>query len=203
MKGFAMSKLGCPCGNTIWDGDDGAEHLYTFVSTKTLLAHKDDIGFFETMFSSDLGLEMWKCCVCDRLMAFDDPRGPVSRYFRRVDAEGINEEELGKKHIDGVCYNNLFFNDVEDFLIKNDELGYESHELYGGADYAPSRGPFFTPVLMKKVIFDRDDFRFRNWWHARLYDDMLVLYSPFMEDEDGFTKPVRAWRRYEETWSSD
>lgn len=156
-----------------------------------------------TITSANLGLEMWKCCICDRLMAFDDPKGSISRYFRRIDAESVTDEALSKERIDGICYNNLFSNDVEDFLVRNDELDYESYELYGGARYQPSRGPFFTPDLMKKVIFDREDFRFRNWWHARLYDNLIVLYSPFTEDEDGFAKPVRAWRCYKETWSND
>lgn len=44
--------------------------------------------------------------------------------------------------------------------------------------------------------------RFRNWWYADLYDDLIVFYSPFRDGEKG-AAPVKAWRRYSQVWRSE
>ena len=83
-----MAHLACPCGNSLWNGCDGDETEYYFVEGEVLKAHPDDFAFFEVQFN-DLSTEIWKCDVCDRIMVFDDPRGPVSRCMRRIDAESL------------------------------------------------------------------------------------------------------------------
>lgn len=42
--------------------------------------------------------EIWKCDICDRMMFFDDPSAPVSRYMRRIDAESLGKDELAREH---------------------------------------------------------------------------------------------------------
>ena len=47
---------------------------------------------------------------------------------------------------------------------------------------------------MGELVFSHARGRFRNWWYADMYDDLLVLYPPFKVE--GVTpKPVKAWRR--------
>lgn len=88
-----MAKLACPCGNVLWNSCDGDEKEYYFVENSVLEAHLDDFAFFE-LECNTLATEIWKCDICDRMMVFDDPCGPVSRYMRRVDAESLGNDEL-------------------------------------------------------------------------------------------------------------
>mgnify|MGYP004498671253 CR=1 FL=1 len=45
-----------------------------------------------------------------------------------------------------------------------------------------------------ELVFSHARGRFRNWWYADMYDDLLVLYPPFKVE--GVTpKPVKTWRR--------
>ena len=107
-----MAKLGCPCGNVLWNGCDGDETEYYFVENGVLDEHLDDFAFFELEYN-DMSTEIWKCDVCDRMMVFDDPCGPVSRYMRRIDADSIGEDELSRDHKSGICFSNLLFNEVD------------------------------------------------------------------------------------------
>ena len=90
-----MAHLACPCGNNLWNGYDGEETECHFVGSDVLEAHRDDFAFFELEFNS-MATEMWKCDACDRLMVFDDPSGPVSRYMRRVDTKSLGQDELAR-----------------------------------------------------------------------------------------------------------
>lgn len=55
---------------------------------------------------------------------------------------------------------------------------------------------------MGELVFSHARGRFRNWWYADMYDDLLVLYPPFKVE--GMTpKPVKAWRRYDQVWTAE
>ena len=114
-----MAHLACPCGNSLWNGCDGDE---------------TECYFVEVQFN-DLSTEIWKCDVCDRMMVFDDPRGPVSRYMRRIDAESLGDSEFARDHESGICFSNLLFNEVDRFASSNhkgDRLS--DYELLGTLD---------------------------------------------------------------------
>ncbi len=196
-----MAKLACPCGNVLWNGCNGDETEYYFVENSVLEAHMDDFAFFE-LECNGLATEIWKCDVCDRMMVFDDPCGPVSRYMRRIDAESVSDDELVRDHKSGICFNNLLFNDVDhhtDFAHKYD--GAPEYDILGNPG-EPDRGPLYTCRLMKEQVFSHENGRFRNWWYADMYEDLLVFYSPY-KDEEEKPKPVKAWRRYNQVWDNN
>lgn len=190
-----MAKLGCPCGNTLWNGCDGDETQYYFVENNVIEAHLDDFAFFELQYN-DLSTEIWKCDVCDRMMVFDDSCDQVSRYMRRIDAESLSSKELDRAHKSGIYFSNLLFNEVDSFVSiwheRNAEPDYETL----GNPGEPDRGSLFTCRLMKDIIFSHARGRFRNWWYADMYEDILVFYSPFKDEQDA-PKPVKAWRCYQ------
>ena len=199
-KEAAMAKLGCPCGNVLWNGCDGDETEYYFVENGVLDEHLDDFAFFELEYN-DMSTEIWKCDVCDRMMVFDDPCGPVSRYMRRIDADSIGEDELSRDHKSGICFSNLLFNEVDSWLSRKHEYGNEpDYEVFGNPG-EPDRGPLFTCRLMKERIFSHENGRFRNWWYADMYEDLLIFYSPYKDEEEN-PKPMKAWRRYDQVWPS-
>lgn len=196
-----MAKLACPCGNVIWNGCDGDETVYCFVENRVLDEHPDDFAFFEVQYNG-LSTEIWKCDVCDRMMFFDDPCGPVSRYMRRIDVESVGSDELARNHKSGICYNNLLFNEVDSAVSS-------WHKLYGKAEYdilgnpgEPDRGPLLSCRLAKELVFSNEMGRFRDWWYADMYEDLLVFYSPYM-NEEGSPRPVKAWRRYSQVWPKE
>lgn len=196
-----MAHLACPCGNSLWNGCDGDETEYYFVEGEVLKEHPDDFTFFEVQFN-DLSTEIWKCDVCDRIMVFDDPRGPVSRYMRRIDAESLGSSELTRDHKSGICFSNLLFNEVDRFASGNHKGdGFSDYELLGTPG-EKDRGPLFTCRLMEEQIFSHENGRSRNWWYADMYDDLLVFYSP-LKDEENSSTPVKAWRRYNQVWREE
>lgn len=196
-----MAHLPCPCGNRLWNGCAGEETECYFVENDVLEAHRDDFAFFELQFNG-MATEMWKCDVCDRLMVFDDPRGPVSRYMRRVDAGSLTQDELACGHRSGVFFSDQLFNDVAQFTDSwHKSEGEPEYELFGNLG-EPDSGLLFTYRLMEKLVFSHARGRFRNWWYADMYDDLLVLYPPFKVE--GVTpKPVKAWRRYDQVWTAE
>lgn len=196
-----MAHLACPCGNSISNSCDGDETEYFFVENEVLEAHQDDFAFFELQYN-ELSTEIWKCDICDRMMIFDDPCGPVSRYMRRIDAESLGKDELACDHKSGICFSNLLFNEVDWFVgRKHKSNGEPDYEILGNPG-EPDRGPLFTCRMMEDRIFSHENGRFRNWWYADMYDNLLVFYSPF-KDEEETPVPVKAWRRYEQVWRGE
>lgn len=136
------------------------------------------------------------------MMFFDGPSARVSRYMRRIDAESLDKDELAHEHKSGVCFSNLLFNEVGWFVDRK-------HESNGEPDYKKprqprraGRGPLFTCRMMEEQIFSNENGRFRNWWYADLYDDLIVFYAPFRGGEKGASL-VKAWRRYNQVWRNE
>ena len=55
---------------------------------------------------------------------------------------------------------------------------------------------------MEELVFSHARGRFRNWWYADMYDDLLVLYPP-LKVEEVTPKPVKARRRYDQVWTAE
>lgn len=134
-------------------------------------------------------------------MVFDGPGGSVSRYMCRIDVEGIPKDELNKPHAEGICFNNLLFNEVDGYLAYSEKFKDGSYELFGTKN-EEGGGPLFTTKLMMEEIFSHKNGRFRDWWYASLYKDYLVFYSPF-KIEGKVSKPVKAWKCYEQAWEKE
>lgn len=199
-----MAHLACPCGNSLSNSCDGEETEYYFVENGVIEAHQDDFAFFELEYN-DLSTEIWKCDVCDRMMFFDGPSAPVSRYMRRIDAESLGKDELAREHKSGICFNNLLFNEVDWFVgSEHESNGEPDYEILGNPG-EPDRGPLFTCRMMEEQIFSHENGRFRNWWYADLYDDLIVFYSPLKDGDSGDRNaaPVKAWGRYSQVWRSE
>lgn len=49
----------------------------------------------------------------------------------------------------------------------------------------------FTCLMMEEQIISHENERFRNWWYADPYDDLIVFYSSFRDGEKG-AAPVKA-----------
>lgn len=187
-----MANLRCPCGNYIWDCSGVHETTYCFLPADVLAEHAEDTAFFSLSYSG-FALEMWKCDVCDRMMIFDDPAGPVSCCMRQVEAEAVPSVELDRPHVDGICFSNLFFNEV-DAHFEYARCNGESLEY---VFFEPAEGeeglPLLTPKVMQEEIFSHKAGKLLHWWPASLYDEYLILYSPHREH---WPKPVRAWKAY-------
>ena len=70
-----MAKLGCPCGNTLWNGCDENNPQCYFYLWEDLRKHIDDLAFFEIdKAPGTRSVEIWQCWECDRLMVFDNPK---------------------------------------------------------------------------------------------------------------------------------
>ena len=196
-----MAHLACPCGNSLSNSCDGDETEYYFVENRVLEIHQDDFAFFELQYN-DLSTEIWKCDVCDRMMVFDSSSAQVSRYMRRIDAESLDEDELARAHKSGICFNNLLFNELDWFVgSKHKSNGEPDYEILGNPG-EPDRGPLFTCRMMEERIFSHKNGRFRNWWYADMYDDLIVFYAPF-KDAKRDAVPVKAWRRYDQVWRNE
>lgn len=192
-----MAKLACPCGNILWNGCDGDETEYYFVSDQALREHWESMAFFKMQYN-ELGTEIWKCDVCDRMMVFDPPSDCVTRYLLRVGTDTLPIQINGG--IDGLIWNNLLFNDLDSwFTLESSRGDCPEYDFFGDSTEA-EQGPLLTPKIVSDVVLSDKNGRFRNWWYARLTDDLLVFYSPY--DPDRKT-PVKAWRRYEQNWTDE
>lgn len=102
----------------------------------------------------------------------------------------------------GVFFSDQLFNDVVPFTDSwHKSEGEPEYELFGNLG-EPGSGLLFTYRLMGELVFSHARGRFRNWWYADMYDDLLVLYPPFKVE--GVTpKPVKAWRHYDQVWSAE
>lgn len=86
-------------------------------------------GCVEPMAAST---EIWKRDICDRMTFFDDPSAPVSRYMRCIDAVSLGKDELAHEHKNGICFNNLLFNEVDWFVdSKHERSGKPDYEILG------------------------------------------------------------------------
>lgn len=188
-----MAQIGCPCGGRISNSSDGDEMEYYFMSTDMLKEHWTSKAFFDIQYS-DLATEIWKCFICDRMLFFEDGAS-VTRYMKRIDVDTLTEVELAAPHIDGICYNNLLFNHVDRYFTRRSEQGEcPEYNFFGDQIDGPE---LLTPKIMFDEIFSHENGWFLNWWRAKLYDDLLVFYSPHERHGDA---PVKAWRKYEQTW---
>ena len=127
---------------------------------------------------------------------FDNDTGYVAKYMKQVEAEAVPDRELAETYIEGLCYNNLVFNEADYHFTRENEYN-------GGPDYVffermedEENKPLLTPKIMFEEIFNIKRGKFMNWWYASMYDEYLVFYSPYRERWD---KPVRAWKCYERT----
>lgn len=189
-----MAKLGCPCGNIIWNGADGEETEYYFISFDDLRKHWEDTAFFEMMYNS-CSTEIWKCDVCDRMMVFDGGSASVTRYLKRVDASSIDAADGGTG---GICFNNLLFNDVDSYYSLKSRRGEcPEYEFFDDDDES---APKLTTRMMFEEVFSGENGRFRNWWFADMSEDLLILYRPY---DPARRMPLKAWKRYEERHSGD
>lgn len=156
-----MAHLACPCGNRLWNGCAGEETECYFVKNDVREAHRDDFAFFELQFNG-MVTEMWKCDACDRLMVFDDPSGPVSRYMRCVDTKSLGQDELARCHRSGVFFSDQLFNEVEWFIDSwRKSKGEPKYELFGNPG-EPDSGLLLTYRLMEELVFSHARGRFRT-----------------------------------------
>lgn len=188
-----MARIGCPCGGTISNTSDGDEIEYYFMANDMLKDNWKDKAFFDIQYS-DLSTEIWKCDICDRMLFFEDGAS-VSRYMKRVDPDEITMEELDAPCEEGICYSNLLFNEVDWWYTRKSEDGERpEYNFFGDQQDGPD---LLTPKIMFDDVFSHRNGRFKNWWRARLYKDLLVFLSPY---EDNGDSPVKAWRRYDQVW---
>ncbi len=191
-----MAKLGCPCGNTLWNGRDENNPQCTFYPWEELRRHMDDLAFFELKYAAGVkSVEIRQCWECDRLTVFDDPKSSkVTRWFKRVCADDFPEEMKHTPHEIGVFFNDAFFDTV---CRKLDlEEGSDKYSLIG-MRHDPTEKLLSPRVVMEK-FFDAVNEKVRNWWLAESYEDWIVLYDAFDYD---MKTPLKAWRRYEPDWS--
>lgn len=187
-----MARLACPCGNSLWNGYDGEETEYYFVRDEALREHWVDMAFFEMQYN-DLGLEIWKCDVCDRMMVFDPPGDHVIRYLLRVGTDTLPSRIDGG--IDGLVWNNLLFNEVDSWFTYYSSRGDCPEYALFGDEPEVEQKPLLTPEIVSDTVFSHKNGRFRHWWYARMTDSLLVLYSPYDPERKA---PVKAWKRYEQ-----
>lgn len=189
-----MAKLGCPCGNTIWNGSDGYETTYYFISFDKLREHWNDIAFFQMMYNSCC-TEIWKCDVCDRMMVFDGGSDRVTRYLRRVDPSSVEGTGDG---VGGICFNNLLFNSVDShYTFASNRGECPDYVFFEGEEES---GPKLTARIMFEEVFSGVNGRFRDWWFADMDEDYLLLYSPY---DPSRRTPLKAWFKYEERHDDD
>lgn len=186
-----MARIGCPCGGCISNTSDVDEIEYYFMANDMLKEHWANKAFFDIQYS-DLTTEIWKCDICDRMLFFEEGAS-VTRYMKRIDTDSLTEMDLSAPHIEGICYNNLLFNEVDWHFTKSSERGEcPEYNFFGDKIDGPD---LLSPEVMFEEVFSHKNGRFRSWWKARLYDDFLIFYSPYSED---CAAPVKAWRKYDQ-----
>ena len=119
-----------------------------------------------------------------------------------VDAESLGQNVLAHTRRSWVFFSDQLFNEVALFTDSWHKSESEpEYELFGNLG-EPDSGLLFTYRPMEELVFSHARGRFRNWWYADMYDDLLVLYPSFKVK--GVTpKPVKAWRRYDQVWSAE
>lgn len=192
-----MSHVACPCGASLWDGDDSAEVEYEFVPYESIRAFEGP--FFEIAYKPHMATEMWKCDICDRLMVFDDWDNVITRYMKLIDATTFTlpDEE---RFVQGIVYNNLFFNEVDEMTAfwTKDESPFGKKPAYGLIGPLRQNELPLTFQVLDKEVLSRANGTFRGWWYARMGQEHLVLYSP--HDKPMVKQPVRVWEHYDQVW---
>jgi hypothetical protein len=190
-----MAHLACPCGNSIWNGNDGDEVQYYFVSLDLLRAHWSDEAFFSMCYDGT-ATEMWKCGICDRMMVFDDPAGPVSRYMERTHVTETDSFDGGDGFVPGICWNNLFFNEVDrSFTAAHDYRKAPDYDFFG----EDGDKPLLTVQTMFQEVFGGSNGRYLNWWNALMSPSKLVLFS---SSDPELRQPVKLWSSCQPHWVS-
>ena len=193
-----MAHLACPCGNVLWNGYDDDGTVFRFVPDSAMKNHWEDAAFFDLAQDLQLSTELWNCDVCDRMLVFDDPLAPVSRYMDRVDSSSLSEADLEVPHATGICFNTRFRRDVEEYFAEAGKID----DTYNLATRQEKRTfpdqPLLTPRDITTVVFSNSLGRFRDWWYASLYDEFIVFYASFDESK---THPVKVWKRYVNVWT--
>lgn len=183
-----MTKLGCPCGNQLWNGCDGDETEYDFVPFSVFEEHYETKPFFSLGRYSDSCTNIWKCDMCDRFMVFDSEPW-VTRYMKRIDVDDLPESLAGDPCVEGYIYNNLLFNSVDSHFTWAWKISGKDGEY----DW-----DHLTPRRISEEVFSGANGRFRDWWYCRNYADYIVLYATREMDV-----PLKAWRRYDQVWDDE
>lgn len=185
---MGMAKLGCPCGNQLWNGCDGDETEYDFVPFSVFEANYDSCSFFDLRYEDEGCINIWKCDMCDRFMVFDtEPK--VTRCMKRICVDDLpaNLEEL--PCVEGYIYNNLLFNEVDSHYTREWEQSGRSFN-YSWC--------YLNPRRMAEEVFSGRNGRYRDWWYCRNYANNIVFYGTRKMDI-----PLKAWMRYEQTWDDE
>ncbi|MCR4869831.1 MAG: hypothetical protein K5859_00870 [Atopobiaceae bacterium] len=183
-----MAKLGCPCGNQLWNGCDGDETEYDFVPFDVFEDNYDKRSFFDLRDEDEGCINIWKCDMCDRLMVFDTEPS-VTRYMKRICVDDLPENLLDLSCTEGYIYNNLFFKAVDEHYTREWERSGRAF------NYTWS---YLCPQRIKEEVFSGKNGRYRDWWYCRNYADYIVFYGTREMDV-----PLKAWMRYEQIWEDE
>lgn len=184
-----MAKLGCPCGNVLWNGCDGDETEYDFVPFETCRKYYDTRSMF--WFTNEEGnVNMWKCDMCDRFMVFDtEPH--VTRWMKRICVDDLPDALSEEPCVEGYIFNNLLLNAADyHFEWELKKAGKPTDEMLDDE--------YETPRRMEEEVFSGKNGRFRDWWYCRNYADYIVFYG-----EREMKTPLKAWMRYEQVRDSE
>lgn len=132
-------------------------------SDEALGEHWVDMAFFEMPYS-DLGLEIWKCDVCDRMMVFDPPGDHVTRYLLRVGTDTLPARIDGgiDGGIDGLVWNNLLFNEVDTWSTCHSSRRDCTEYAFFGDESETEQKSLLTPEIASDTVFSHKNGRFRN-----------------------------------------
>lgn len=180
-----MAKLGCPCGNRLWNGYDGDETEYDFVPFNVFQEYYDKCSFFDLRNEDEGCINIWKCDMCDRFMVFDtEPH--VTRYMKRICVDDLPENLADLPCTEGYIYNNLLFNAVDSHFTWEWEHGGKAFDYSWG---------YLSPRRIEEEVFSGRNGRYRDWWYCRNFADYIVFYGTREMDV-----PLKAWMRYEQRW---
>lgn len=118
-----------------------------------------DMAFFEMPYS-DLGLEIWKCDVCDRMMIFGPPGDHVTRYLLRVGTDTLPARIDGG--IDRLVWNNLLFNEVDTWFTYHSSRRDCTEYAFFGVESETEQKSLLTSEIASDTVFSHKNGRFRN-----------------------------------------
>lgn len=157
--------MDAPAADPISNTSDGDEVEYYFMANEMLREHWTNKAFFDIQYS-DLTTEIWKCDICDRMLFFEEGAS-VTRYMKRVDVDTLTDEELSAQHLEGICYNNLLFNEVDrHFTWRNEHNGAPEYNFFGDKMDGPN---LLTPEIMYEEVFQPQEWTFHKLVAAQVY----------------------------------